>query len=91
MKEISVFNFGEPKFWDMPQAVGQIQQSGKIYYGGWERSAGEPIEEYLRRGVEIAGPERNRAILYAMGEGPWPEAAKTMDMWHRLQDEIYPL
>ncbi len=90
IKEITVFNFGEPKLWDMPQAVSQLQQSGKIYYGGWERLPAEPIETYLRRGVQICGPQRNRAILHAKGEGPWPEASQTMDLWYKLQDDIYP-
>lgn len=90
VQDISVLNFGEPKLWDMPKVVSQIHQSGKMYYGGWERLAGEPIEEYLRRGVKICGPERNRAILYAKGEGPWPEAAQTMELWYGLQDQMYP-
>ena len=90
LQELTLFNFGEPGLWDMPTVVGQMQQNGKIYYGGWERLPDEPIEDYLRRGVEICGPQRNRAILYAKGTGPWPEAAKTMDLWYRLQDEIYP-
>ena len=90
VKDVTVFNFGEPALWDMPKTVEQIKKSGKIYYGGWERLPHEPIEAYLRRGVEIVGPQRNRAILYAKGPGPWPEPAKTMDMWYRLQDEIYP-
>ena len=90
LPELTLFNFGEPKFWDMPEAVEQMAQCGKIYYGGWERLPDEPIETYLRRGVEICGPQRNRAILYAKGTGPWPQPAKTMDLWHRLQDEIYP-
>ena len=88
--ELSMINFGEPKLWDMPVTVSQIHRRGKIYYGGWERMPDEPIETYLRRGVELCGPERNRAILYAKGDGPWPEPAETMDLWHRLQDEMYP-
>ncbi len=88
--DLSVINFGEPKLWDMPKTVSQIHERGKIYYGGWERIPGEPIEDYLRRGVEICGPERNRAILYAKGEGTWPEADRTMELWYKLQDEIYP-
>ena len=90
MNELSVINFGEPEMWDMPETVLQIHKKAKIYYGGWERAPGEPIEAYLRRGVEICGPERNRAILYAKGAGPWPQPAKTMDLWYRLQDQIYP-
>lgn len=90
LDELTVFNFGEPGLWDMPRAVERMHRSGKIYYGGWERLPGEPIEAYLRRGVEICGPQRNRAILYAKGPGPWPQAARTLDMWYRLQDEIYP-
>ena len=84
-----MINLGEPKLWDMPEIVSRIYEQGKVYYGGWERMPGESIEAYLRRGVEICGPERNRAILYAKGDGPWPEPIKTMDLWYRLQDEMY--
>ena len=88
--EVTVVNFGEPKFWNMPEIVADLFQAGNIYYGGWERLPGESIEGYLRRGVEICGPQRKRAVLYAKGEGPWPEAAQTMALWHKLQDQMYP-
>ena len=82
---VKILNFGEPHLWDLEEVVGQIHQAGKLYHGGWSRLPGEPIEDYLRRGLAICGPDRNRAILFAMGEGPWPPPAETMDMWHRLQ------
>ena len=85
-----MINFGHPELWDMPATVAMIEQSGKIYYGGWERLPGESLDDYLRRGVEICGPQRNRAILYAKGQGTWTEASQTMELWYKLQDEIYP-
>ena len=95
--EITTLNMGEPEKWDLPQTVHEIAGSGKLYYGGWPRHPGEPIEAYLRRGVELCGAERNRAILFAMGEtfaekgsDPWPEPTKTMDLWHSIQDEMFP-
>ena len=95
--EITTVNMGEPEKWDLPQTVHEITESGKLYYGGWPRHPGESIEAYLRRGVRLCGPERNQAILFAMGwkfaekgSDPWPEPAKTMDLWHRIQDEMFP-
>jgi hypothetical protein len=90
LEGVTVFNFGEPGLWDMPAAVRQIHNTGKIYYGGWDRLDDEPLDDYLRRGVELCGPQRNRAILYAKGQGDWPEPARTMELWYRLQDEIHP-
>ena len=96
-EKITVVNLGEPEVWNMPDTVTRIFESGQLYYGGWARLPNESLEEYLRRGVDICGPERNRAILFAMGEkfgiksGHWPNATQTMDLWHRLQDEIYPV
>ncbi len=89
-QDLTVINFGQPELWDMPDAVNRIFQSGKFYYGGWQRLPGEPIEEYLRRGVELCGPQRNRAILFAKGPGPWPDPVQTMDLWYYLQDTVYP-
>ncbi|MBN2296411.1 MAG: hypothetical protein JXM70_28540 [Pirellulales bacterium] len=83
---VKIINFGEPRLWDMEEAVAQIHRSGKLYHGGWYRQAGEPLEDYLRRGLAICGPDRNRATLFAMGEGPWPPPEETMEMWHRLQE-----
>ena len=85
MPGIKIINFGEPRLWDMQKAVAQIHRSGKLYHGGWYREAGEPLEDYLRRGLAICGPDRNLAILFAMGDGPWPPPMETMDMWHCLQ------
>ena len=87
---LATINFGQPELWDMPDAVSRIYQSGKFYYGPWIRLPGEPIEDYLRRGVELCGPQRNRAVLFAKGPGPWPQPAHTMDMWHNLQDTMFP-
>ena len=83
---VKIVNFGEPRPWDMEKAVAQIHQSGNLYHGGWYRESGEPLEDYLRRGLAICGPDRNQTILFAMGEGPWPPPVETMDMWHRLQN-----
>lgn len=95
--EVTTVNMGEPEMWDLPQVVDELHRHGKLYYGGWPRRPGEAIEDYLRRGVELCGPERNRAILFAMGEkfadkgsDPWPEPKQTMDLWHALQDEMFP-
>lgn len=90
-EHLTCINFGQPELWDVGEAAHQLITHGKFYYGGWDRKTNEPIEEYLRRGVEICGPDRNRAILYAYGERePWPEPSKTMELWHRLQDDMYP-
>ena len=95
--EITTVNMGEPEKWNLLQTVQEMHQNGKLYYGGWPRHPGEPIEAYLRRGVELCGAERNRAILFAMGErfaekgsDLWPEPMETMDLWHRIQDEMFP-
>ena len=88
---LTVINFGQPELWEMASAVREMHESGKVYYGGWQRLPGEPIEAYLRRGVELCGPMRNRAVLSAKGEGPWPAPEKIMDMWQRLQDEMFPV
>jgi len=97
MPGITTLNMGEPEKWDLPQVVNEIYQNGKLYYGGWARYPGESIDVYLRRGVELCGPERNRAILFAMGESfadkgndSWPEPAETMNLWHEIQDEMFP-
>jgi hypothetical protein len=97
MPEVTTVNMGQPSKWDLPQTVHELHRSGKLYYGGWPRRSGEAIDAYLRRGVELCGPERNRAILFAMGErfaekgsDPWPEPRETMDLWHRIQDEVFP-
>ena len=90
-EHVSTINLGQPELWDMGDAVTRIHQGGKIYYGGWVRSSDETLEDYLRRGVALCGPGRNRAILHVTSEDcDWPEPAETMDMWHRLQDEIFP-
>jgi len=90
-EHLTLINFGQPELWDMTDAVNTMHEHGKFYYGGWARQPGEPIEDYLRRGVKICGPERNRAILHAFGEAEnWPDPAETMDLWHRLQDEMFP-
>jgi hypothetical protein len=89
-QSLSTINFGQPELWDMPDAVDRIYQSGKFYYGPWHRKPDESIEDYLQRGVELCGPQRNRAILFAKGDGPWPDPAKIMDIWHRLQDQMLP-
>ena len=95
--EITTVNMGEPEMWDLLQTVRELYQNGKLYYGGWPRHPGEPIETYLRRGVELCGAERNQAILFAMGErfaekgsDPWPEPTETMHLWHKIQDEMFP-
>ena len=95
--QITTLNMGEPERWNLPETVGEMHRNGKLYYGGWPRQPGEAIEDYLRRGVELCGPDRNRAILFAMGPtfadkgaDPWPEPAETMDLWHKIQDETFP-
>lgn len=90
IESLSTINFGQPELWDMPDAVERIYQSGKFYYGPWHRKPDESMEDYLQRGVELCGQQRNRAILFAKGPGPWPEPAETMDMWHHLQDTMFP-
>ena len=83
-------NLGQPELWNLDEAVSQMYDAGVCYYGYWQRLEGEPLEAYLRRGVQLVGPERNRAVLYAYGQGLWPGPAEIMDMWQKLQDEIYP-
>ncbi len=88
----SFINLGQPELWDMGEVIGQMSDAGVRYYGYWNRCEGESLESYLRRGAELVGPQRNRAILYAYGEGkePWADPREIMNMWHALQDEIYP-
>ena len=90
-EHVTLVNFGQPELWNMTQAVAEMHDHDKFYYGGWARHPGEPIEDYLRRGVGLCGASRNRAVLHAFGENEdWPDPSETMDLWHRLQDEIYP-
>jgi len=85
---LTAINFGNPEQWpDFEKTVTRIIAAGKIYYGAWPRRPAEPIERYLRRAVRTAGPKRNGMIVFLQGEGPFPEPAETMDLWHRLQDE----
>jgi hypothetical protein len=87
--EITAINFGDPGMWNQDEVVPRIIEAGKIYYGGWARKPSEPLEDYLRRAVLAAGPERKGLIIMLMEqEGtvlPHPE--ETMVLWHRLQDQ----
>jgi hypothetical protein len=89
---LTAINLGQPEMWNHDQVVSRCHENGMIYYGYWMRQPGQSMEEYLRRGVALCGPERNRAILFMKSSPPWqtawPEPAETMDLWHQLQDEM---
>lgn len=91
---LTAINLGQPEMWDHEQVVSRCHENGMIYYGYWMRRPGESMEDYLRRGVALCGPERNHAILFMKADPPfgshWPKPAETMEMWHRLQDEMVP-
>ena len=90
LPEITAINFGNPEQWpNFEHAVTQIIAAGKVYYGAWPRKPDEPMADYLRRAVEVAGPERKGMIIFLQGDGPFPEPQATMDLWHRLQDEMW--
>jgi len=85
---MTAINFGNPEQWpDFEETVRKIIDAGKVYYGAWPRKADEPMADYLRRAVRVAGPERKGMIIFLQGDGPFPEPQETMDLWHRLQDE----
>ena len=86
--EITAINFGNPELWpDFEETVGRMVQSGKVYYGAIPVRDGEAPEPAMRRILEAAHGRRG-LIVMLKGEGPWPEPRQTMDLWHRLQDEI---
>ena len=88
---MTAINFGNPEQWpDFEETVRRIIEAGKIYYGAWPRKPDEPMEDYLRRAVRAAGPERKGMIIFLQGDGPFPEPQETMELWHRLQDEEFP-
>ena len=88
---MTAINFGNPEQWpDFEETVREIIAAGKVYYGAWPRKPGEPMEDYLRRAVRVAGPERKGMIVFLQGDGPFPEPQETMDLWHRLQDQEFP-
>lgn len=91
MPEMTAINFGNPEQWQQfEETVRRIIASGKVYYGAWPRKPNEPMEEYLRRAVRVAGPQRKGMIIFLQGDGPFLEPQETMDLWHRLQDEEFP-
>ena len=86
---ISAAQAGNPEMWDQDAVVPRIIEAGKVYYGGWARKPGEPVEDYLRRAVKAAGPEKRGLIIMLMDiDGqPLPHPEQTMELWHKLQDE----
>ncbi|MBI3990878.1 MAG: hypothetical protein HY350_01895 [Candidatus Omnitrophica bacterium] len=88
MPEVTAINFGNPEQWpNFEDSVRRIIAAGKIYYGAWPRKPNEPIEEYLRRAIRVAGPERKGMIIFLQGDGPFPDPRETMCLWHKIQDE----
>ena len=68
---LTAINLGQPEMWDHEHVVSQCHENGMIYYGYWLRRPDESMEDYLRRGVALCGPERNRAILFMKANPPW--------------------
>ncbi|MBI2439878.1 MAG: hypothetical protein HYV35_00725 [Lentisphaerae bacterium] len=87
--EITAFNFGNPEMWDDFNAViGRIVRAGKVYYGGLPVRPGEQLERAMRRILRQTGGQRKGLILMLNGKGPWPQPEESMNLWHRLQDEM---
>ena len=87
--EITAVNFGNPEQWpDFAEVVGRVVAAGKVYYGAIPVDSSEDLEPALRRVLSALGGRRRGLIVFLKGNAPWPEPQATMDLWHRLQDEL---
>jgi hypothetical protein len=69
----------------------RLRRLGLVHIGSLPRGAAEPLAEYFRRAVSPY--ERRTGLIFGtVWEGPWlrpGEAEGAMDLWHRIQDEVF--
>lgn len=61
--EVKAINLGNPELYDSESLMNKVQKYGKALYGGWPRMAGEELDSYLRRMLDLVGKSRRGLIF----------------------------
>ncbi len=87
LPEVKGINLGQPEMYDYESTIKKFMVADKVFIGScWPRKKNELANDYFFRILyPLKGKKRN-LIFQPAGEGEWPEAHKTINLWHSLQD-----
>lgn len=80
------FNFGNPEMNDLYMIMSELVRRGKVYYGGWNRLAGESLEDYFARIVTpLEGAKQSLVFCPDLRPEESREPSLVIEKWQQVQ------
>lgn len=86
LDQVRGINLGNPEKHEPREYVRALVDRDKFYFGSWPRMQGEPIEDYLRRMIDLTASRRKGLIFLLTPRQLGADSAEeAVHLWRRLQ------